>query len=194
MSIFTKKPKKTPAEIQAEREAKIKDTSKSIRLQIATLEQKRETILRKVVEARQKGLKEPETQARNMLRQIMASIKRENSMLMTLELAVEARDLAQLNANFLESIGSLSDEILGSGVKVSEAQTKKIGDKFLRAIYESNQQKERIDTMLEIGEYSSVLSQDSDSYSEFDDEIDCLVESAEANAAASQASYNRNRY
>lgn len=194
MSIFSKKPRKTPAEIQAEREAKIKDTSKSIRLQIATLEQKRETILKKVVEARQKGLKEPEIQARNMLRQIMASIKRENSMLMTLELAVEARDLAQLNANFLESIGTLSDEILGSGTKVSEAQTKKVGDKFLRAIYESNQQKERIDSMLEIGEYGSVLAQDSDSYSEFDDEIDYLVENAEANTAAPQGNYNRARY
>ena len=194
MNIFTKKPKKTPEELRKEREEKIAATSKKIRISISNLENKKEFMLKKIVEARQKGLVEPERQARNILKQVMASIKRENSMLITLELAVEARDLAQLNANFLESIGTLSDEILGSGTKVSEAQTRKVGDKFLRAIYESNQQKERIDSMLEIGEYGSVLAQDSDSYSEFDDEIDVLVESAEANAIAPQGSYNRARY
>ena len=191
MSIFSKKVKKTPEEIAAEREAKIAATSKKVKMQIAELEDKKQTVIKKIVEARQKGLKEPEKQARTMLKQIMASIKRESSMLMTLELAIEARDLAQLNASFLDSIGTLSDEILGSSEEVSEAKTKKIGDKFLRAVYESKQQKQRIDDMLEIGEYANVISEEDEQYSEFDDEIDYLVEDAESTTMAQGGSYSK---
>lgn len=191
MSIFSKKVKKTPEELAAEREAKISATSKKVKMQIAALEDKKQTVIKKIVEARQKGLKEPEKQARTMLRQIMASIKRESSMLMTLELAVEARDLAEMNASFLESIGTLSDEILGSGTVVSEEKTKKVGDKFLRAIYESKQQKERIDKMLEVGEYATVIGEESDEYSEFDDEIDYLVEDAESTSMAQSGSFGK---
>ncbi|MBQ8429646.1 MAG: hypothetical protein IJX30_06080 [Clostridia bacterium] len=179
MAIFGKKNKKSPEELRKEREAKITSTSNSLRLQIVTLEKKKDILLRKVMEARQKGLKEQEQQARSLLKQTMAAIKRENGMLMTLELAIESRDLAQLNSNFLESIGALSDDILSSGKINSEANTKRIGNKFLRAVYESNQQKERIDDMLAIGEYSSVINQDGEQYSEFDDEIDGLLEGVE---------------
>ena len=187
MSFFSKKPKKTPEEIKADRDAKIAATQKSIKMQIAELENKKNGIVKKVVECKNKGLKEPEVQARNMLKQIMASINRQNSMLMTLELAIESRDLAELNANFLESIGSLSDEILKSGDAVSDAKTQKVNDKFLKAIFESKQQKERIDTMLDVGEYASIVGQESDQYSEFDDEIDSLVEDAQFEMSAEQS-------
>lgn len=193
MAFFTKKPKKTPEELKAEREEKIAATSKSIRLQIAALEEKKKGIVRKIVEAKSKGLKEPEMQARNMLKQIMTSINRESSMLMTLELAIEARDLAELNANFLESIGSLSDEILKSGQTVSDAKVQKTNDKFLRAIFESNQQKERIDAMLDVGQYADIVTQDSNQTAEFDDEIDALVNEAETEIA-STPSYSRVKF
>ena len=177
MSIFSKKPKKSPEELEKEREAKIAATSKKIRISISNLENKKELMLKKIVEARQKGLVEPEKQARSILKQTMASIKRENNMLMTLELAVEARDLAQINATFLESIGQLSEEIIGSGDIISEKNTKKVGDKFLQAIFESKKQTERINNMLDVGEYASVITDDeSDQFAEFDDEIDSMVD------------------
>ena len=194
MAIFGKKKnKKSPEEMRKEREAKIASTSNTLRLQILTLEKKKDLLLRKVMEAKQKGLRDQEAQARNLLKQTMAAIKHENGMLMTLELAVESRDLAQLNANFLESIGALSDDILASGDVVSNSNSKKIGNKFLRAVYESNQQRDRIDEVLATGEYASAIGQDSDKYSEFDEEIDSLLESA----SLSQSSYqtpNRTRY
>lgn len=193
MSIFTKKPKKTPEEIKAEREANIAATSKKIRLSISTLENKKELMLRKIVEARRKGLKEPEKQARNLLKQIMASINRENSMLMTLELAVEARDLAALNVTFMESIGTLSDEILKSDETISDNKVKKIGDKFLEAIYRSNQQKERIDSMLEIGDYANVIGEEENINPEFDDEIDALVDDLELGMMNSGGDFTRTR-
>ena len=194
MSIFHKKPKKSPEELAKEREAKIATTSNSLKLQIRNLEKKKDILLRKIVEAKQKNLPEQEKQARSLLKQTLAAIKRENGMLMTLELAIESRDLAQLNSNFLESIGNLSDDILATGNVNSEARTKRIGNKFLRAVYESNRQKERIDDMLAVGEYASVVSADSDQYAEFEDEIDSLVEGAQAQPANSIGTYDRAKF
>ena len=193
MAFFNKKTKKTPEQIKAERDERIAATSKNIKIQIAALEDKKKNIVRKVVEAKNKGLKEPEAQARNILKQIMTAINRETSMLMTLELAIEARDLAHLNANFLESINTLSDEILKSGDATSNANVRKTNDKFLRAIFESNQQKKRIDDMLDVGEYANVIANDGDQYSDFDDEIDSLVQDAEMEVATSPT-YSRVKF
>lgn len=194
MAIFGKKNKKSPEELKKEREAKIASTSNALRLQIVTLEKKKDIFLRKVMEAKQKGLKEQEQQARSLLKQTMAAIKRENGMLMTLELAVESRDLAQLNSNFLDSIGVLSDDILGAGTINSSSKNKRIGNKFLRAVFESNKQKDRIDEMLAVGEYASVIGE-SDQHTEFDDEIDTMLEGMESPQASFMGNIpNKNRY
>ena len=193
MSIFTKKPKKTPEEIKSEREANIANTSKRIKISISKLETKKEIMLKKIVEARRMGLKDQERQARNLLKQIMASINRENGMLMTLELAVEARDLAELNASFMESIGTLSEEILKSDELISDKKVKKVGDKFLEAIYRSNQQKERINNMLEIGEFASAIGEEENISPEFDDEIDALVDDMELGMTGSGTDFTRTR-
>ena len=193
MSIFTKKPKKTPEEIKSEREANIANTSKKIKISISKLETKKEIMLKKIVEARRMGLKDQERQARNLLKQIMASINREQGMLMTLELAVEARDLAELNASFMESIGTLSEEILKSDELISDKKVKKVGDKFLEAIYRSNQQKERINNMLEIGEFASAIGEEENVSPEFDDEIDALVDDMELGMTGSGVDFTRTR-
>lgn len=182
MSLFSRKSKKTKEELQKEREETISKTSNALKLQIVTLEKKKDSVFKKVIEAKQKGLKEQELQARNLLKQTMAAIKREQGMLMTLELAVESRDLAQLNMNFLSSIEALSDDIISSGKQTGEVKAKKVGDKYLRAVYEANKQKEQIDDMLSIGEYAGIINEDGNYHSEFDQEIDGMIEEAEANA------------
>jgi hypothetical protein len=193
-SLFQRKPKKSAAELAKEREAKIASTSNSLKLQIRNLEKKKDILLRKVLEAKQKNLTEQEAQARSLLKQTLAAIKRENGMLMTLELAIESRDLAQLNSDFLDSIGTLSDDILSAGSINSEAKTKRIGNKFLRAVYESNKQKERIDGMLSVGEYASAVGVDSEQYAEFDDEIDSLVEDAQSQFGSTLGRLDRTRF
>jgi hypothetical protein len=195
MALFSRKPKKTPEEIAKEREAKIASTTNSLKLQIRNLEKKKDILLKKIIEAKQRNLPEQEAQARALLKQVLAAIKREYGMLMTLELAIESRDLAQLNADFLESIGVLSDDILSAGDIASESRTKRIGNKFLRAVYESNKQKERIDEMIAVGEYASVINSDTTQYAEFEDEIDSLVESATAaDATATVGTNNKVKY
>ncbi len=178
MKLFNRKPKLSPEELKKQREENIKNTANQLRMQIVTLEKKKDTVLKKVVEARQKGLPEQEKQAKGLMKQTLAAIKREQGMLMTLELAIESRDLAQLNMNFLESIGTLSEDIISSSNQTSESRARRIGDRYMRAVYEANQQKDRIDNMLELGEFSSVVGEDLDKYTEFDDEIEGMVESA----------------
>ena len=85
-----------------------------------------------------------------------------------------------LNVNFLESIGSLSDDILGSGKTMSKSRIKRIGDKFLVSQYAADKQRKQMDEMLAIGDYASLVSSDSGQYSEFDDEIDSMLESTPA--------------
>jgi hypothetical protein len=107
----------------------------------------------------------------------MAASKRAEGMLMTLELAKESRDLAELNMNFLSSIGDLSDDILEAGKKTSASKTKKIGNKYAKAIFATGKQKEQIDNMLAIGDYASAASIGTDSYEEYDAEIDDMLNS-----------------
>ena len=187
MKLFNKKPKLSPEEQKKQREEKIKNTANALRMQIVSLEKKKDIVLRKVVEAKQKGLPEQEKQARGLMKQTLAAIKREEGMLMTLELAIESRDLAQLNMNFLDSIGTLSEDIISSCQKTSESRARRVGDRYMRAVYEANQQKERIDNMLELGEFSTVVGDDVDKYTEFDDEIDGMVESAELSSGITQS-------
>ena len=173
--------KKSPEELKREREKKITETIGALKLQIVQLNKKKDVAFQKVYDARQKGLKEQEAQARGLLKQTMAASKRAEGMLMTLELAKESRDLAELNMNFLNSIGDLSEDIIAAGKKTSAAKTKKIGNKYAKAVFEAGKQKDRIDDMLSIGDYASAASMGEDSYSEYDDEIDSMLDNAAAN-------------
>ena len=179
MGLFSKKPKKTKEEIRKETKEKAAKTSSELTIQIMTLNRKKDTFQKKMLESRRKGLKEQEMQARNLLKQTMASIKRVEGMLMTLELAMESRDLAELNVRCLDAIGNLSQDIIGSAQEISPNKAKKINDTYLRARFESVKQAETIDDMLAVGEYASVTTQNEGMYSEFDDEIDSMLEDAD---------------
>jgi len=181
--------KRSPEEIKKERDAKIAKTTNDLKLQIVTLNKKKDAAFAKVCEARQKGLKDQEVQARGLLKQAMAASKRAEGMLMTLELATQSRDLAELNMHFLESIGDLSEDILEAGKKTSASNTKKVESKYLKAMWAAGKQKENIDQMLSIGDYASAASMGTDSYSEFDDEIDGMLDQASM-APVSQSNPN----
>ena len=111
--IFKKKVKveKSEEQIEQERETRIKNVSGNIRAQLITMNNKQSVLVSKVIEAKNKGLNEQEKQARSLLARCLASIRRAEGMLMTLELAVQSRDLAKLNCEFLRCIGDLSDDI-----------------------------------------------------------------------------------
>jgi len=180
MFLKKKKVKKTAEELKAERAERMNKASEEMRRQILVVQKKKNMALGKVLEARQKGLAEQEKQARGILRQYVATEKRTEGMLMTLELAVMSSDLSELNHKFLSCIGELSDVVVESQRKTD---VKKTEDKYLKALYASEQQKEDVDRMLEIGKYAEVASMGESKYTEYDNEIDSLIEDAERGAS-----------
>lgn len=169
--------KKSEAEIEAEREKRISATAEKLKVQILTMENKKDYLLGKIIEARQMGLKGQEEQARGLLRKCMASQKQANGMLMTLELAVQSRDLAMLNRQFLDCIGVISEDI---SVSAKKSNAKKAEKQYLKAMYAAKLQSAELDKMLEIGDYASVASIDEGKFEEYNEEIDTLVEQTEA--------------
>ena len=189
--FFKKKNKevKSKEEMEREREERIKATSDRIKVQLITMNNKKDALLSNILSARQKGLKAQEQQARGVLARYLASIKRSEGMLFTLELAVQTRDLAKLNYEFLQCIGDLSDDISQSTQKFN---AKKTEEKYTKALYNSSKQLDEIDKFLEIGDYAAAVSADTNSYSEFNEEIDMLIENAE-NAAMSGTQAAKNK-
>lgn len=172
--MFGKKKKK---ETEEERSRRIALTAEKLRTQISTFGNQKNVLLSKVVEARRKGLPAQEEQARALLKRSMAAEKRANAMLMTLELAVQSRDLAELNKQFLEAIGSLSTDITAAA---SKTDTKRAEKEYMKAMYASSKQTAALDEMLAAGNYSGVISEGTENYSEFDEEIEAMVKNAES--------------
>ena len=175
--MLGKKRKISTTEIERAREERITATAEKLKVQILSMENKKEELVSKVIEAKRKGLPAQEQQARGLLKRCIASQKQASGMLMTLELAVQSRDLASLNMQFLECIGNLSDDMRTAAKKSNAKQAEK---KYLKAMYASQQQSAELDKMLDIGDYAAVASIGSDKFGEFDTEIDALVEHAEA--------------
>ena len=189
----SKKNKKSPEEIKREREEKIRSVEKGLKLQIVQLNKKKDNAFAKVVEARNKGLTSQEKQARGLLKQTMAASKRAEGMLMTLELAMESRDLAELNTEFLKGISVLSDDIVAAGK--DSANVKPVEKKYKNAMFRMEQQKDNIDQMIAVGEYSSAASVNEDEYTEFDDEIDSMLDDVNlANSALGFNNTNRQKF
>ena len=170
--MFGRKNKKGNAE---QREKRISETSEKLRAQILTIGRQKQVLVSKVVEAKRKGLTVQEKQARGLLGRCLAAEKRTNGMLMTLELAVQSRDLADLNRQFIEAIGDLSSEIDFSSDKTDVKGAEK---KYLHAVYSAQKKTKELDEMLEVGDYAAAVEAEG-SFEGFDEEIDSLITDAE---------------
>lgn len=170
-----KKKKLTEAELAREREERIQATAQRLKMIILKMEKQKNEFFAKVLEARQKGLPAQEEQARGLMRKCMATYQQANAMLMTLELAVQSRDLAELNKQFVECIGSLSQDMT---VNTKKTNIKKTEKQYLEALYKAGQQTQQLDQMLELGQYAQIATAETDKFTEFDTEIDGMLEQA----------------
>jgi hypothetical protein len=186
--MFGNKKKMSKEELTAARELRMNTTADKLNMQISAMEKKQNALLDKLVEARRKGLKAQEEQARGLLGRCLASKKRAEGMLMTLELARESRDLAELNYQFLECIGDLSDDITIASGKTKAKKTEK---KFTKALYKASEQTKQMDEFLESGDYAATASVGVDNFSDFDEEIDALLQDAESNQRTTNTSRKR---
>lgn len=176
--LFKKKVKevKSKEQLEKEREERIESTMDGIQRKIIALNNKKETYAARVAEAKRKGFQTQEAQARKILGNCLATIQRMEKMLMTIELALSTRDLAQINTDFVRSLEDVSDDIIRSSRGLD---TKKAKGKYTKALYYSEQQMTKMDDLLDAGEFVGVMDAGASNYAEFDDEIDRLVGAAE---------------
>ena len=185
-----KKPKLTEAELARQREERIQATAQRLKMIILKMEKQKNEFFAKVLEAHEKGLPAQEEQARGLMRKCMATYQQASGMLMTLELAVQSRDLAELNRQFVECIGSLSQDMV---VNTKKTNIKKTEKQYLEALYRAGQQTQQLDQMLELGQYAQIATADSDKFTEFDDEIDAMLQQAGISTTVSGSSTTKIR-
>jgi len=167
------KEKKTNEQILKERRDNALLLIEETKYQLKIITERKNTIYEKLVECKKKGLKEQELQARNRLRQYLATEKRYEGMIMSIELALDAATLNNLNSSFMNTINELSLSI--TPPKMAGLNMKKVKNNFLKGLYNVEETRKRTDEMLELGEYNSAAEFGSESYTEFDTEIDNLL-------------------
>lgn len=173
--------KKKQAMPQMTLEERLEQTEKKLTMQLLKLQKQKNEALAGLLDARRHGLSVQEERARALLRRNFAAEQQINGMLLSMKLTVQERDLASLTKNFVECIGDVSRELTQS---VSKTDAKKAEKDYLRAMYASQQQEEKLDRMLEVGEFSRFEEAESGKYSEFDSKIDELIGRAEALAGS----------
>lgn len=162
---------------------KLEVMQSNLQVHLLKVQKNRNEVFDKLVEARRKGLAAQETTARNLMKKSMAAEKQISGMIVSLGLAVQARDLATLTRNFVECIGVISKDLIGA---VSKTNAKKAERDYLKILYASQKQEENLDNMLMAGDYSLNNLEYGSKYEEFDAEIDALLAHVETNNALTQ--------
>ncbi len=183
-----RKEKKTKEQLELEREQRLDNAEKRLRLGIASLEKSKVEFFNGMVEARNKNLRTQEQQYRATLGKCMAQIKMQTGTLMTLRLARQSRDLVKAQREFVECLGLISEDIVGDQKKTN---VKKAENQYLKAKYAVDKQSENIDSLLDLDRYSDIADAESGKYSEFDSEIDDMLKDADMGITID--SRNRNK-
>lgn len=170
------KVKKTPEQLALERQEKINETLNSFQVQLVKLNKQKFGLLGKMNEARKLGLKAQEQQARGLLRNCLAQEKRVLGMQMQMELAIQSRDLSNLQQAFLTCVGTMADEIENN---VTQKDVKKNKKKYLKSLFKVQQQNERMDDFLAEGDYAMAISTNTNDNASFDEEIDGMLQNLE---------------
>lgn len=168
-----KKKAKGAAQPQLSLQERVEATSRNFQTQLMKLQKKERELAGQLKTYRAQGLTAQEGTARAMLRRCLAFKKQVLGMIATIELAVQARDMAALGREFTECLGEVSRDLSASA---SKTDVKKAERDSLRAIYASQQQEEKFDRLLEAVSFGYEGVSDSGKYAEFDAEIDKLLQ------------------
>ena len=172
-----KKDKRTPEEKRKAQDEKINDIISRLNFRLNDLEKTEKFLVNKVVECKAKNLTAQAGQARAQLSKCLQTKKSLNSMIMTLELTLGERDIANINQDFLSILNDVSDEI---NVSAKNINTKKVENKLLKARYNANKKVKDMDKMLNNLDYATMMTNEqSQMQSEYDQEIDSLIEEKE---------------
>ena len=163
--------KKTEEELRKERKEKAEEVISRIKMELLKIAKKKATAYSYLVDARNKGLNEG--QARQHLRNCIRSEKKYEQTLMDLQIALETLELNEINNAFLSCINDISLSI--NSPKQNKLNTKKVKKNYMDAMYRNELAKEATDDMLSAIENDGYDAISGDSFSEYDDIIDDML-------------------
>lgn len=175
--MFGKNKKKAKKEAEkAALQETVERTKREMQEQLLVMQKHTRETFSSLVKARSEGHPAQEKTARAILRRCLAEEKQIRGMILSLELAVQARDLAALTKSFIECVGEVSRAL---SADVAKTDTKRAEAAYMRGIYAAQLQEEKLDRMLSMGAGTSFEISDSGKYAEFDGEIDEMLKSVE---------------
>ncbi len=173
--FFQKKPKKSEAELEAERVARIENTCKKFEVQLLQVSKNKEGYITKLLKAKAQGLPEQELILHNKLVELMKMEKQIMGMAMSMQIALQAREVASLTKSFMECMASISEDIIA---ETKETDGKTAQKTLMKAAYNQQKQSEMLDQMMETQDFTMLGQMDKAQSSEFDHEIDALLQNA----------------
>ncbi|MCD8205616.1 MAG: hypothetical protein LUD29_03275 [Clostridia bacterium] len=185
------KNKKSPLELEEERSARIQITLDNMNKQLIKLDKIKKTYASKAAEAEAKGLETQKQQARSLLKKTLQQEKQINGMVMSIELAVQTKELTSISEAFLQCMDDISADLSTSTGKVN---VKKVQNQFMRAGYAQKQQEEKLNQMLDTGDFALLGEMGTEEVSEFDDDIDAMIKDAARSIPGGITGVNKNKF
>jgi hypothetical protein len=185
MSLFQSK-----ADKEFEKKMAIKKTMSTMNKQIDKLTESEKQYIQIAKKAKAEGLDNQLSLAVSGLKSTIASRKRVQEMLLNLQIMVQTKDMLDSTSEFLDSMGSLSKDM----IKLCDAkQFANVSKEFEKAMNATQEQSERIgDFMDNSKEEFSTVSKTQDSSGIQDGEIMKLIDS-EATSEAEMSNDDLNK-
>ncbi|MCD8201455.1 MAG: hypothetical protein LUD47_05260 [Clostridia bacterium] len=185
------KNKKSPQELEEERSARLQTTLDNMNTQLIKLDKIKKTYASKAAEAEARGLETQKQQARSLLKKTMQQEKQIYGMVMSIELAVQTKELSSISEAFLQCMDDISADLSTNTGKVN---VKKVQNQFMKAGYAQKQQEERLNQMLDTGDYALLGEMGADEATEFDDDVDAMIRDAAKAVPGGITGTNKNRF
>ena len=187
MGLFHKKKKLT----DEEREAKYDAAEQRFAKNIKRFEDMKKVYLAQLLQCRAKKLPEEKT-ARAALAKCISMIHQTESALMRLQLTRADREFAVATKDFFDCVIMISQDVMDSSKGVN---LKKVEEAMNRTQFEINKQEDNLDRMIEIGDTNDVSSMESGRYSQYDAEIDSMIQANEGKSSVGGVNnYDKQRY
>ena len=182
MGLFKKKQKLT----EEEKEQRLDALEQRITKSIKKLEGIKQNYFAGMMQARQKKLPAQEKQFRASLARCIAQIHMQEGTLMSLQLQRQNKEFSSNQADFMNSINMISEDI---DYNYGRTNLKKVEKSMAKSKFILKKQEEDLDKVLELDQISNIEDAESGRYQSYNDEIDGMIEGYETNVGG--RSYNK---
>ena len=137
---------KSKQQKEFEKKMAIKKTINEMNKQIAKLEESEKNFIEIAKRAKAQGIESQLNIAMNSLKMTMAHKKRVQEMLLNFQIMTQTKDMLMTTSEFLKGMGELSKDM---SKLCDDKEFRKVAEAFEKAMYNTEQQTERMDMFLD---------------------------------------------